>query len=267
MISLGWYLAQIESGNPVSKRSFLKSWNAVGLSTRLLGDVFKFGPRDRFPVSVVNDELFQQLLKTHGRRPDLTNRETAAIGGFSHRVNVAGSVIVIRSEKHPHPEVVLFDANEYSAPRPLARGALIVENLQNFLKLKRLLDFACKYTDLPQRDVEVIWSDGNAINNRHHHDFLKSFDMTYWLVDADVGGLTILSNCLGYLPDDQVQILFPDDIGDRLVDHGEHIDDKERDSIVRIANKHPHLRTIADKMYKLSRQLEQETYLLEDKEK
>src|SRR5690606_27423546 len=100
------------------------------------------------------------------------------------------------------------------------------------------------------------------INSQHNIPFLASFEKTWWLVDCDAGGLQILANAARCLPQEQWHIVIPNDLEQRLIDHGAPLSDQEREKVFKLASGCPQLVPLAEKLMRLQRQLEQETYLI-----
>lgn len=262
MKSLGWYLTKIDQTELISKRAFLKEWSRPNLNISFVSTVFTFGERDRDIVTIKEHKLFKQLKERYCSISSRNSRIEAAIGGNSHTVRVNGSLLMIRNKEHPYPVVIMIKQDKTTIPRQLKSQALIVENLQNFLLLEATLDFVKLHSGLDPDEIEVIWSNGNAINNALHYEFLNSFMNTWWLMDADLGGVQIMANALKYIPLQKFRVFIPLDFEWRLIHHGKELSDQEREDIMLIADKNTILQPFAKYLVRLHRQLEQETYLL-----
>jgi len=247
---------------PVSKKSFLKQMEKSGYSARYVLSVFEFTGKDTAIVHIKDEQALYQLIELHPFSDQPSSRINAAIGGHSHDVAVDGSLIILRSINHPHPVVIVNDSDGTSIPRPLMPQALVIENLQNFLHLETSLEFVAQHTDLNPLLTEVIWSNGNAINNKLNSRFLTSFKRTLWLVDCDLGGIQILANAMNYLPEKLMEIVVPTDLEQRLKDHGGKLSPEDRERLFTLAQKHARLTYLAEPLMRLHRQLEQETYLI-----
>ncbi len=264
MKPIGWYFDKIEQRDPVSKRALMAACNQSGISITQLLRVFEFTPKDYGLVRVRDEDGFCQLQNHHGVAGSTDSRVNAAIGGRSHNVRVDGSILISRTASDQHPIAILFD-NDGAAttPRRLKPCALIVENLQNFLLLDETLIFVSKYYgSLDPLETEVIWSQGNAINNLLHRGLLQRFEHIWWLMDVDLGAARIMANALNYLSESTMTPIVPYDVECRLKDHGSPLSQRHRDEMLQLARKYTLLESFLKYSIKLHRQLEQETYLL-----
>jgi hypothetical protein len=265
--TLGWYLSQIENKSPISKRSFFKEFDKAGLGKFYALQIFDFDSKDKSLVTVVNDKEFNTLCAKYCVKGSKDSRAEAAIGYNSHGVGVDGSLLMVRNEDTTHPQVIMIVGGETLLPRALKPEVLIVENLQNFLSLSETLSFVTQHSDIDTSQVDVIWGNGNGINNSLHTELLNTFEMTWWLTDADLGGLTIMATALNNLPANKFKMIVPHDIESRLNRHGKEMTSKKREQVMSIANKHPILLApLAKPIIKTFRHLEQETYLLDQGE-
>lgn len=263
MRPLGWYLDKIAQGEAITVSSFNASLKNSGNRFSVIQGVIELPKMKRGVAVILDQERFGNLLSHFGGGTDRTSRETAAVGGSSHRVNVDGSYLLIRSQKKPHPEVVEFKQGQVSVPRVLAKQCLVLENLQNFLHFNRTLAFLDVNTGADLSNCEIIWGAGNGISNKLHVDFLHSFQRINWLVDADLGGAAILYNSIRSLPDIEHDILYPSNFSERLISSdGSPLSAEARTKMVGYIDKMPILKDFLQPIIKLERQLEQETYLV-----
>jgi hypothetical protein len=264
MKTISWYLSAIRQKKSISKRSFFKQWDKSGLGYAYAHQLFTFEAGDKGIVVVEDAAAFDDLYKQYGVTGTKDSRAEAAIGYNSHGVGVDGSLLMVRNSEDTHPQVIMIVGGEVVTPRPLKPEVLIVENLQNFLSLSETLSFVERHSEINASHVDVIWGNGNGINNALHTELLNTFKQTWWLTDADLGGLTIMATALNNLPTEKFNIIVPIDIELRLQRHGKKIASDKRAEVIVLASKHPILVPMAKAIIDTHRHLEQESYLLDN---
>ena len=266
MKRLGWYLHKIERGLPVASDAVSSRMVEAGYSTNSLHQCLSVQAGRVAVIAIKDQTLFEQIKAQHPYLDNASTRVLASIGGNSHDQSVSAAMVTLRSINHPHPSVVVCRGSAFESPRELQPYALIVENLENFLHLEQTLSFAQSHTSqLDVSSCEVVWASGNSINSAHNQGLLEHFEETYWLCDADAGGLQIMANALAYLPD--LTVVIPSDLTDRLQNHGKPLSAKATETISKLGKLHPKLAPLASCLFQTRKQLEQESYLLNKDER
>lgn len=255
------HLANIEKGVRVRSRSILNS-APEAIDGRSLLDIFVI--EGSYICGIADHDSFAKLIEHYGRLFDGQSRVTASVTGNSHRVAVAGGLLVIRSKAANHPEVVLFDDfGNIALPRNLSPNLLIVENLENFLQFDRTVQFCvdCCAFDAHISQTEVLFGAGNLVSGALFSDFLSSFSRVGVLPDPDLGGLRTcrsLERSIGHRTN--LEILVPSNLDERLK-QGIVLTESERNELLKFADGDSASSGVARLLLKAGKKLEQETYL------
>ena len=111
------------------------------------------------------------------------------------------------------------------------------------------------------RSQDAIFGMGNEISNELHHKFLNQYNQLLLLPDMDLGGFLIYQNLVALLGQHKIDLLFPNDLADRL-DNVVRV--AEHNHLLRlkdIAIKHPQLASLINLITTKRKFIEQESYL------
>lgn len=262
--SIDSYLRKIDAGNPIPYLQFLKILQSPDLNLNFKSSDIK--------VRKVSGTLYRVTQLDPALREELntivteqfSDRVSGAKQNRSHAYSVNGSMLLCRDGNF-HPYVVMFDTDGHYTPQPKCiSSALLIENRQNFICIDKTLPFVAKHCGLDPSDLEnmvTIFTEGNAISNILHKQFLSQFEKIYLLLDVDSGGLQIASNIISMLPYSKIRFLVPTDIHQRLekVRASAAIDAIEKS--IKLGARHPQLTHVARLIHTTQRELEQESYL------
>ncbi|CAO3308132.1 DUF2220 domain-containing protein [Pseudomonas asiatica] len=213
------YLIKIRAGEPINLEALFNRLLACGItgseaSRILVGQRLPRGAA-RYAVIIQDEEAFAQLLERF-TPSKIAGRVGAALDGNSHRAGVSEAFLLLRSEQNPHPIVAITEEGHWLAPRPLAKYAVIVENLENFLRFSETLAFLRELLPAAATDVEIIYGSGNQITNRLNGPLLARFQALYCLFDVDLGGLRMFKTLKALVASQPIHFLTPEDIPSRL---------------------------------------------------
>ncbi|MEO9966265.1 MAG: hypothetical protein ABJF11_10780 [Reichenbachiella sp.] len=260
------YLKKIDEGIAFDYVGFLNLLNSPKLDLNVSNkdfDARKIG-RKNYKVTWIAPWLRSALDKIVSESH--TDRNSAANQNQSHSYKVNGSMLLVR-EGGTHPQVVMFDDNGMAQPeRVWPKHALLMENRQNFISADKSLDFLkqfCSTDGIEPKDMLTVFTEGNAISNVLHRDFLAKFDTLFLFLDVDAGGLQIASNLLTLLPNSNVVFLTPNDIKERLERVRTPASAEAIEKVIALGRLYPELSDIAQLIYSTKRELEQESYLNE----
>lgn len=257
------YLTKIETGQAINFEALLERLVEAGYPRHELLRLFtstKLG-KTRYQIKVTDPTAFAVL--TERFRPSgLAGRVGAAFDGDSHRASVSGSCLLIRSHSHPHPVVALYEVDHWHTPRPTGRVGVIVENLENFLDLKRTLTLITGLLHQGHADIELIYGSGNQVTNRLNTAFLGYFSELHCLFDVDPGGLRMYASLRKQLPTSRLGFLAPADVEERLKRSRYSLCRQGSQDILQYVGLSPETDQLIHQMRRQSAVLEQETYLL-----
>lgn len=203
------YLDKIGEAKPINYPKFKKLVGSLGLPYELNSSTvyMKKIKRDLYEVRILSNELEDALKKF--TELNYESRVSLASQNKSHYQKVSGSMLICRKGQE-HPYVVVFDREgNYQSPISCdpKTSCLIIENLENFLFVQNTLDSLSSDSLLvPNQISDLIFSDGKAITNSLHHEFLSSFDRLFLFLDLDRGGLKIAASLKKSLP--QAEMVF-----------------------------------------------------------
>ncbi|BFT28867.1 hypothetical protein D210916BOD24_00430 [Alteromonas sp. D210916BOD_24] len=258
------YLQKIDSGNPITLGKFLNLLSAPALNL-----IFS---KSDIQARKVSGALYRVTHLAQPLREELdqivveqgTDRISGAKQNRSHDYSVNGSMLLVR-EGAAHPGVIMFDTDGNCTPELKHHPyALLVENRQNFIDIDKILSFIVQHCEVQPEVADqclAVFTEGNAIANALHKQFLSTFKAIYVLLDVDAGGLQIASNIISLLPDATIQFIVPKDIKKRLEHVREPADPKSIEKAIKLGNTHPQLTYIAQLIRSTHRELEQESYL------
>lgn len=264
MSKIDTYLLKIESGKPINFEIFAREIDKHGFGPLFLQSTFTASlvAKHKYHVEVIDNERFKRL-KTEFASSGREDRVGAALDGNSHKTKVSGSMLAIRSLTHPHPQIAMFTAGDWFYPAPQQVKALLVENLENFLRLESTLALLprCGVKDHSE-EFDIVFASGNQINNRLHEKFLGRYKAVYCLFDADAGGLAMFrSLCKMLACSTPVSFLYPSDIAQRIEASRYRLTENDRTGLLRYSGENKDIDYLIRLMRKHGRALEQETYL------
>lgn len=257
------YLAKIQSRQSVNFDALIAKLLAAGVAREDISRIFfaKKLKKNSYLVDVLLSASFDELLMRF-KPSDLGGRVGAAIDGNSHRVGVSESLLIFRSVQHRHPAVGVTEAGAWVLPRVLGRVGVIVENLENFLRIDETLPFIAGILAVTASDIELISGSGNQVTNRLNANVLSQFDELYCLFDVDMGGLRMFASLTALLCEKPPVFLVPPDVKERLAQSKYALTDQQRQEVIKYQGLSPETDQLIQLMRDSSRVLEQETYLV-----
>lgn len=256
------YLENIENNKPINLSKFFKVIDLLSLEAPRASDDVKAYKHsaDHYIVTDIEPKLKEQLYSLTSSND--WNRESLAQQNRSHGASVNGSFIVTRSF-NSLPTLVTIDGNgEVVSGFVQKKQALLIENRQNFIKINDTEKFIEGYTNLNLvPDLDVFFTEGNAITNVLHKPFLSEYEHLFLLLDLDLGGLTIAKNLIELLPDTSLSFILPLDIEERLANVVEVQTQDYLEKVFDLGNNYSVLTVAASFIHKHKKILEQESYL------
>lgn len=259
------YLENISKNKPVNLTKFLQLIRGLNLDC-------DFTPQDiqarkvrghLYNITQIKPEILEAIQNL--ATTNMSDRVGASTQNRSHSVRVAGSLLNIRRGDE-HPETLMFDVDgelqrdyEYQG-----ETLLVLENKHLFLQVQQTLNFLRDNTRFnASGDLDIIFAEGNAINNRLHQNFLSRYKTIYLVTDMDLGGLKIADNLMRLVPTSNVIFLVPDDIEERLNQVEERMPAAYIDKVITLGVKNIALASYAEMIRRTGRTLEQEAYFSE----
>lgn len=257
------YLGKIQSRKPVNFDVLIAKLLAAGVAREDISRIFsaKKLNKNSYLVDVLLSEPFDELLMRF-RPSDVGGRVGAAIDGNSHRVGVSESILIFRSVQHKHPAVAVTESGEWMLPRGLGRVGVVVENLENFLRVDETLPFIAEILESTPSDIELIFGSGNQVTNKLNANVLGQFDELYCLFDVDMGGLRMFASLTALLHEKPPVFLVPHDVEERLAQSKYPLTDQQRQEVIKYQGLSPETDQLIRLMRDSSKVLEQETYLV-----
>jgi hypothetical protein len=256
------YLDNIENNKPINLSKFFKVVDVLSLETSRASDDIKAYKHsgDLYIVTEIEAKLKQELYLLTSSND--WNRESLAKQNRSHGANVDGSFIIIRSSNNLPTLITIGGNGEVVSGFEQKQQALLIENRQNFLKINETMKFIKEYanSDLPP-DLDIIFTEGNAITNALHKPFLSEYEHLSLLLDFDLGGLTIAKNLTELLPNTSMKLILPLDIEERLSKVVEVKPPDYLEKVFDLGSNYPILTVAASIIHKHKKILEQESYL------
>lgn len=261
-LTIHGYLCKIQSRQPINFDVLIAKLVAAGVVREDISCTFsaKKLTKNSYCVDVLIPTSFDELLARF-KPSDVGGRVGAAIDGNSHRVGVSESLLMFRSTQHRHPVVAMTEAGVWVLPRGLGSIGVIVENLENFLRIDETLPFVAGLLPGVTRDIELIFGAGNQITNKLNAAVLSQFSALYCLFDVDMGGLRMLASLKDLLPNKPPMFLVPSDVQARLEQSKYALTSQQRQDIIKYQSLSPETDQLIHFMRDSSRVLEQETYL------
>lgn len=256
------YLENIENNKPINLSKFFKVVDALSLETSRASDDVKAYKHsgDLYIVTEIEAKLKEELyLLTSSNDWD---REGLAQQNRSHDANVDGSFIIFRSSNHLPALITICGNGEVLSDIKQQKQALLIENRQNFLKINETMKFIKEYTNTNlSPELDIIFTEGNAISNALHEPFLSGYEHLSLLLDFDLGGLTIAKNLTELLPNTTMKLIVPLDIEERLSKVVEVQPHDYLEKVFDLGKNYPLVAVAASKIHKYKKILEQESYL------
>lgn len=259
---LSEYLEKVAAGKPVNYSAFEKQLELAGISDRQRRSLFhvELIGRNRYQVQILNRQAFAELQSRFGQQC-LADRISAAATGNSHRVSVNGACLLLRREGVPHPQVVLFQGQQWRCPVAPSERALLVENLENFLALEQTLAVLPDCGWEISEPVDLLYAAGNQITHSILQPFLTRYRELNCLFDPDPGGIRMFRTLRRNMTQLPMRFLYPHDIEERLAASNRLLDEKARADLGRYVGLSPEVDRLIALMRQTNRTLEQETYL------
>ncbi|WP_338745276.1 hypothetical protein V3D52_24085 [Pseudomonas putida] len=256
------YLDKIQSRQPINFDALIAKLLAAGVARADISRIFlsKKLKKNSYHVEVLISAAFDELLMRF-RPSDVGGRVGAAIDGNSHRIGVSESLLMFRSFQYRHPAVAVTEAGAWVLPRVLGKVGVIVENLENFLRVDETLPFIAEILAVTASDIELISGSGNQVTNRLNAKMLGQFDRLYCLFDVDIGGLRMFASLTILLHDKPPVFLVPPDVRERLAQSKYALTDQQRQEVIKYQGLSPETDQLIQFMRETSKVLEQETYL------
>lgn len=259
------YLRKIQAGEPINFEALIDQlvraeMLEIDISRILVAQkISKTKPR--YEVRILDALAFDSLLARF-QPSGVDGRTGAALDGNSHAAGVSESILIFRSEYHPHPTVAITEQGEWTVPRPLGPIGVIVENLENFLRFHETIAFIGSILPFELDEFELIYGSGNQVCNSLNAPVLNRFDAIYCLFDVDVGGMRMFKTLKTLLPEQSIKFLSPADIDGRLTRSKYMLSDENRMELFeRYRDLSPETDRLISCMRDTGRTLEQETYL------
>lgn len=214
-------------------------------------------------VNILNDRLAKDLLGSIVRITSSDSRVEATKKGDSHRAKTSSGIVNIYPAGESFPRVVICSGDDYQSEFNLAKEALIIENIELFLRLNETLSFISDLcsADLPVDDMDVVFGAGNAISSAHNRTFLGSYQRLFCLFDIDQGGLEAHKNLSGLVGREDVAFLYPVDIDQRLDGSIRSLTPQQEEELSKFKSSLPIHNKIKAMILKSYKTLEQEDYL------
>lgn len=259
------YLLKIRAGEPINFEALIGQLVRAGMLeidiNRVLVAQKMSQSKPRYAVTVIDAIAFDSLLARF-QPSGVDGRTGAALDGNSHAAGVSESILIFRSEYHPHPTVAITEQGEWTFPRPLGPIGVIVENLENFLRFHETIAFIDSILPFELDKFELIYGSGNQISNSLNVPVLKRFDAIYCLFDVDVGGMRMFKTLRTLLPEQAIKFLSPTDMHGRLTRSKYILSAEHRIELFeRYLDLSPETDRLISYMRATGRTLEQETYL------
>lgn len=256
------YLAKIQSTQPINFDALIAKLVSAGVAREDISRIFlaKKLKKNSYCIDVLIPTLFDDLLARF-KPSGIGGRVGAAIDGNSHRVGVSESLLMFRSAEHRHPVVAVTEAGVWVLPRQLGKVGVIVENLENFLRVDETLPFVTELLPCTASEIELISGSGNQVTNKLNAKVLSQFDALYCLFDVDMGGLRMFASLKALLHEKPPVFLAPPDVQERLAQSKYPLTDQQRQDIIRYEYLSPETDHLIGFLRETSKVLEQETYL------
>lgn len=265
--SLARHLENIESGKPVNLPAFLKLIDSLSIGLEVApSDIQAIKSGKAYIVTDIKPSLLSELKRLSCA--DLSSRKGAAIQNKSHSVRVDGSMLLLR-KGGSHPEVVMFKPDgSFIRQSTESPKLLVVENRQCFINLQQSLRLINKLESIViDDDTDVLFAEGNQINNSLHRPFLRRYEEIYAFLDIDLGGLKIAHNMLTLLGTDSsapsFHFVLPNNIDELLKNVVETKSTEYLNKVADIGMKAGSLSKPASKILLHRKTLEQEAFLYE----
>lgn len=264
----GELLTEIRRGRKIDWETLLKVMgrNGVAPSTLCLILEKESSISQKCTLRILDETAFQALESRFPPPVEITDRVSAAVAGDSHKVTVDGNILVVNQSPWKQPQVAVCWNGKTWSPLPQeGMHLLIVENLQNFLRIEDTLDTAYRLCNLQVHDKAIViaYGAGNAATKTCNGNYYKNFSSINCLFDLDLGGIQTYATLKKQLApfDIKPRFLFPNDVEERLRRSRFMLTDEERRKIHLAKANHPEIKALLEKMYHLQKKLEQETYL------
>lgn len=261
------YLNKLTQGQPVPEQRLRQAAQQFGLAITALLDRAErqHVKRDLVIFTGIDPAViteWQAAVSTEHASPRI---DQAALGN-SHNARVSGVMLTVRSQRQPHPQVVLIDAKgtiDTGTATPPAERAVIVENLENFLNLTGTLGLLPECGLGPEwQEADILYGSGNSITNHLLTPAFQQYREIGCLFDPDIGGVRMCDTLFqrGNLP--PLYFLAPADLPTRLEASLRTIDKDQREQLAMHIRRSPPCAHVGGLIFKTGKHLEQETYLI-----
>jgi len=257
------YLHKIKSQQTINFDNFCKLLNKLGYDNQKILTIFKAEilSRSNYQVTIINEELFSQLLDSFPEY-NISDRITAAHAGDSHKHPVSQALIVLWSHQQNHPIVILNSNDRINTPVRLGSHLLIIENQENFVQKQRTLDFLKKeFPDFGDENLDIAHGSGNAITNQLNKQFFNYYQQIDCLLDLDIGGLKTFASLLDLTQHSRLNFLLPPCLNELLEKSKRELKQDDLLKLNGYYRNYPLLRPAIELIKKHKRFLEQELYL------
>ncbi|MRI31684.1 hypothetical protein EOPP23_01575 [Endozoicomonas sp. OPT23] len=262
------FLKAIEDGKPVPWKKGVSVLTKEGikpgqLTTVILPDSLY---DDKTTVQIIDQDAFLRLKSRFPEPVAVSDRATASLAGDSHAKAVTGSMLTLDKSSWLEPRVaVCRNGLQWSALPEPHEHLLLVENLENFLRVEETLSLAIERCGLDEKrdQITLAFGSGNAAAKACNALFYQHFDSVNCLFDVDAGGIQIYQNIKKLLADSTVPVRFlvPENVSSLLEQSRRKLPDDERQKLKAFSEENPELRSLIAIMRQSHRKLEQETYL------
>lgn len=262
------YLKAIRIGQKIDWEGFLRDMGKHGIQPRTICRIFnQKSPFAKNTGVRIEDEDGCKSLELRFPQPiQVIDRVTAAAAGDSHQVAVDGSMLIVQQATWNHPQVaVSWDGIGWTPlPKPNLH-LVIVENMQNFLRLGETLSLIKALCDFGEHQDSILlaYGAGNAAAKPCNVQYYCNFASVNCLFDLDRGGIRTYGTLKRLLEPlgKQPTFLVPNDVHNRLDQSRWWLNDDELQFIHAAKKDYPELQQLLSYMHHSKKKLEQETYL------
>ena len=262
------FLNAIRNGQEIEWDDFLQVMGKHAVLPSTICRIFsQTSPFAKKTTIHIEDENGCESLETRFPQPvAVIDRISAAVAGDSHQFAVDGSMLIVQSCTWSHPQVaVSWDGTTWTPLPEADLHLVIVENMQNFLRLRETLSLIKTLCGIEAREDSILFAygAGNAAAKPCNAQHYRHFASVNCLFDLDRGGIRTYGTLKRLLSPEGMKptFLIPDDAKKRLNHSRWWLDDDELRYIHTAKNDHPELKPLLDYMHHTRKKLEQETYL------
>lgn len=217
----------------------------------------------RIVVNVVDERLAKDLLRTITKIRSGDSRIEATKKGNSHRAKTSGGILNVYPAGQSFPQTVICSGNVYQSEFIPTTQALIIENIELFLRLEETLMFIeeCCSGSFTLENMDIVFGSGNAIASSHNRAFLSVYQELFCLFDIDQGGLEAHKNLCAMLNTDKIGFLYPRDLNERVLSSARFLTPEQQVKLIKFKASLPIHESIKGLILANYKTLEQEDYL------